>query len=231
MYAKKKNGVKLVALVLVLALLVGGAIGGTLAWLIAETNPIVNTFTVGNISITLTETLNAKSNGAESNDIWQGKMVPGTELLKDPQITVAQGSEKCWLFVKIEETGYVTVDQKVYVFNDFVTYVPITDWEEVESGTNYKVYGFKTVVDASSEAQTKYVLQGSNTNPNGCVSIPQTVTKEMMDAVHDGQAPKLTFTAYAIQSDNLKKDGNPVSDVNDAWSVYKNPPQENNSNP
>ena len=42
-----------VALVLVVALV---SVGGTIAWLTANTDPVVNTFTVGNIDIALAET-------------------------------------------------------------------------------------------------------------------------------------------------------------------------------
>ena len=59
---KKKIFVPVVAAALALCC----AIGGTLAWLTDKTDPVVNTFTVGNVDITLAETT-----GQEY------KMVPG----------------------------------------------------------------------------------------------------------------------------------------------------------
>ena len=38
---------KTVAILLALVLAIGCAVGGTLAWLISQTNPVVNTFTYG----------------------------------------------------------------------------------------------------------------------------------------------------------------------------------------
>lgn len=88
-----------VALVLVVAL---ASIGGTIAWLTATTASVTNTFTVGNIDITLDET---------TTDY---KMVPGNTIAKDPKVTVKAGSEACWLFVKIEESAnldnYISYD-------------------------------------------------------------------------------------------------------------------------
>lgn len=214
----RKNSCKgLLILLVVLVLLVGCAIGGTLAWLVTETAPVTNTFTVGNISIELTETWNATADGS---DIWQGKMVPGTTLAKDPTIVVAGGSESCWLFVRVDESCSVEGQS----FADFISYTVRSDWEVVEEGSGYKVYAWKEVVTTSADAQSFYVLTGDTENPDGVVSIPDTVTKGMMDKVTTANAPKLTFTAYAIQSENLKKDGIAVTSAADAWDVYKNPP-------
>ena len=57
--AEKKiltGSVKLIAAVQAIVLVVGGVVGGTVAWLIATPDPVVNTFTYGDIDITLTET-------------------------------------------------------------------------------------------------------------------------------------------------------------------------------
>ena len=38
---------------LALVLVIGCAVGGTVAWLVSSTDPVVNTFTYGDINITL----------------------------------------------------------------------------------------------------------------------------------------------------------------------------------
>lgn len=73
-------------------LVVGCAVGGTIAWLTATTEPVVNTFTYGKIKIELTETT-----GTEY------KIIPGVNISKDPKVTVKADSEACWLFVKVAE--------------------------------------------------------------------------------------------------------------------------------
>ena len=78
-------------LVLCAAVLVAGSIMGTLAWLTDESNTITNTFTVGNIQITLTQ-----------NDIMDKKLIPGTKIEMNAKVTVEKGSEECYLFVKVE---------------------------------------------------------------------------------------------------------------------------------
>ena len=87
---KKRTLTILIAVVLVVAC----AVGGTLAWLTAQTQEVTNTFTVGNIDITLTETGAIDTDNDEFVDSKSYSMVPGTVLDKDPKITVAGGSEK-----------------------------------------------------------------------------------------------------------------------------------------
>lgn len=200
---KKSVSMKLVVLLLAVVLLIGCAAGGTLAWLIAKTNPIENTFSAANINIDLEETPNADSDdeGTE-NDIWVGKMVPGTTISKDPKVTVAGGSEACWLFVKVTEAGGgVTVGTTTYSFDDFVTYAMATGWTAVPGTTN--VY-YREVAAATTD-QTYDVISGNQ------VSIPDTVTKTMLDQATGNNAPSLTFTAYAVQKEGF-------ADAASAWT-------------
>lgn len=116
---KKKTLALLVALVLV----VGCVIGGTLAWLTAKTDPVVNTFTTSDIDITLTET---------KEDY---KMVPGWTIHKDPKASVAAGSEECYLFVKVEKSAN---------FDSYMTYEMADGWMELENADNVYYRQVKT---------------------------------------------------------------------------------------
>ncbi len=88
---KKKIVITVIAAVLVL----GCAVGGTIAWLV-QMRTLTNTFVVGKIDIELTE-----STGNTYH------LIPGATLAKNPKVTVKHGSEPCWLFVKIERSGEV----------------------------------------------------------------------------------------------------------------------------
>lgn len=220
---------KAIALVVALVLALCCVVGGTFAWLIAETGAVKNTFTYGDINITLTETT-----GSEY------KMVPGNDISKDPTVTVKAGSEACWLFVEIVEGGSVTIGESTYTFDDFLTYAIASGWDVMDQSTvntNGGANGNDTVViyrnqDALTAEGAKdaayNILAGDDTDTykNGKVTVNTTVTKEMMNAI-DGihtdktQAeaelaarPTLTFTAYAVQSDN-------VTDVTTAWNIAK----------
>ena len=86
---KKKIVITVIAAVLVL----GCAVGGTIAWLV-QMRTLTNTFLAGNIEVELTES---------TGSTYQ--LIPGATLAKNPKVTVKHGSEPCWLFVKIEEAG------------------------------------------------------------------------------------------------------------------------------
>ena len=70
-----KNMKRSVALVVAIALLIGCAAGGTMAWLTMKTPDVVNTFTTSDVSITLTETDAIKDRSG--NWVNEYKMVPG----------------------------------------------------------------------------------------------------------------------------------------------------------
>lgn len=159
------------------------AIGGTLAWLTDKTASVKNTFTVGDINIELTETTT------------NYKMVPGNTISKDPKVTVKANSEACWLFVKVEKSAN---------FDSFMTYDMAGGWTELSSVTGVTGVYYREV--AATTAATDFsVLKGDS------VSVKDTVTKADLNALTQNTFPTLTFTAYAVQKDN-------VADVATAWS-------------
>lgn len=128
----KKKLTMVAALVLVFAL----GVTGTLAYLTAKSDTITNTFTVGNVTISLAETTGTSY-----------KVVPGATVSKDPKVTVASGSEKCYV--------YVTVENNLVIGTDTVGTLDIsaTDWTVVQKTGNKTLYRYKEVVDASTAAK------------------------------------------------------------------------------
>ena len=161
----KKKLTTVLAIVLVVAL----SVAGTYAYLTDKTAQVVNTFTVGNVNIDLTET---------TGEFY--KMVPGTTIGKDPKVTVEAKSEACWLFVKVEKSAN---------FADFLTCNMAEGWTALD-GVNGVFY---RQVAASDTAQNFDVLADNR------VIVKSDVTKAMMDGLTDATRPTLTFTAYACQ--------------------------------
>lgn len=182
----KKKITLVVSLLLVMAL----SIGGTLAWL-TDTDSVKNTFTIGNVDITLTET---------TGETYS--FVPGRTMAKDPKITVTANSEKCYVFVEVKESDVAVKvtegDTEVTkAFSDFITYAVDTadGWTalEGESGVFYRI------VDKSASDTELYVLTDSlDDDKTGSITVKDTVTKEMVDALGATELA-LTFNAYAIQ--------------------------------
>lgn len=164
---------KTIALIVSLVLVLGCAIGGTLAWLTDKTEAVTNTFTVGDINIAL----------AESNDL-DLKMVPGKVITKDPKVTVKENSEACWLFVKVEKSNN---------FDTFMTYAMADGWTALTdvAGVYYREV-------AATSADTDFEVLKDNK-----VTVLGTVTKTQLNALTADTYPTLTFTAYAVQKDGF----------------------------
>lgn len=171
-----------------LALTIG--IGGTMAYLTSVTDPITNTFTVGNVALELKET---KGTGNDTSKNFT--VSPGTSVAKDPTVTVKANSEKCYVFVKVEEANN-DADQIVWGVRD--------DWDPVEGETNV----WYQVVDSATADQNFYVLTaGEGEMANGKVDISASVTGAIDST--------LTFTAYGIQYDGF-------ADAEAAWAEVGN---------
>lgn len=211
----RSTGYKPMALLLAMVLLLGCAIGGTLAWLVDKTDPVTNTFTTSDIDITLAET---------KTDF---QMRPAWTIDKDPKVTVQKDSEDCWLFVEVKESCGVSITDKGtttnYQFSDFIVYnIDTTGTDKWTAGKGDKseanpdgdgiptnVY-YRKVEGVTSDKVFEILAAGSYEDPKAGnfkvtwsanqVATKPSVTKEMMEAVDKAtDKPTLTFTAYASQ--------------------------------
>lgn len=192
-----RNLLLVISMMMVVAM---ASVGVTVAWLTDSSDTVVNTFTASDIEISLAET-GAEGEGTKTNSY---KMVPGNKIAKDPRVTVEAGSEKCYVFVQLEETfTRVTVDGVEKDFDDYLTYtVDSTIWEALTGhpGVYYKV------VDATGTSPVTFNVLTSISGgeyANGYVEVKEGVTKAMMDALTETNTPKLTVKAYACQFVNL----------------------------
>lgn len=213
---QKNKSTKGMALALALVLLLGCGIGGTLAWLMDSTSTVTNTFTVGNIDITLDEARvdqdgnfldkdkNVVNTLAEAERVTnnQYQAIPGKTYSKDPTLTVKKGNEKCYLFVKYTETGAPST----YYEYDFVLDNEGSGWQLVPGTTDvWYIIVEETSADAAND--TVYHLLVDDT-----IQVKDSVTSANMAAA---AAAKLEWTAYAVQFMNDKTNFTPAQ----AWDI------------
>lgn len=186
----KRFNTKALALILALVLMVGGVVGGTVAWLIDQSDKVVNTFTYGDINIDLDET-DTKLDDDDDPDTNEYEMMPGSEITKDPKVTVKAGSENNWLFVKLEKSEN---------FDDFLTYVIGDGWTQLYDAEGNQVegvyYRYQAAIAEDGEDACYSVLKDDK------VQVKGEVAKEQLNALdQDGRKdyPTLTVTAYAVQ--------------------------------
>lgn len=178
-FAKRKGiATKAMFMILAVVLIVGISVGGTLAWLTATTGPVTNTFTVGDINITLAETTPANY-----------KIVPGGESAKNPTITVLKGSENCYVYVTVDNT--VVLNGTVVATPDINT----ANWILVEQVENKALYRYKDVVETN--ATNDQILPVFTK-----VSYSDTITKDNIAALTD---TTIVINGFAHQSENTNQ--------------------------
>ena len=208
----KRVSTKLLVLLMALVLLIGCAAGGTIAWLMAKTAPVVNTFTVGDVDITLKEHVLDVSTGqwatpealtdVGNQDI---QVLPGREIQKDPTLTVLEGSEECYVRVFIKIFWSPTADSE---FSQFEYYGWIdfnADWSlnRIFDGTTmhrgqyvgFDIYELRYIpgtVDASEEDQVIPVIYK--------MTFPTDLEKDQIDALNDCG---LELIAQAVQAEGF----------------------------
>ena len=180
---RRSVGSRTLVALLAVVLVIGCVAGGTVAYLIDKTEPVTNTFTFGDTNIALAE------------NTTEYKIVPGVDIAKDPFVTVKAGSEKCYLFVKVEEKNWLT-ELTYEIANS-------NGWQAVPGETSV----YYQVVESPAADKVIPVLKGN------VVHADTTLTKA--DIVTDqSKLPQLIFTAYAVQHDA-------IADVAAAWAQAK----------
>ena len=194
-HTKSKILLSLLSVVLVGCL----SISGTMAWVMYQTNPVVNTFTYGDIHITLAETGVAADDHDRENHYSMAPAAQGSfAIAKDPTITVKAGSEHCYLFATLDKSDN---------FDEYLQYDIADGWTRLswqQTTTGSAVY-YRSV-DYRDTDQTYPVLKDNT------VYVKTSVTKEMLNILDDTTYPTLTVNAYAVQQEG-------ITDATEAWDL------------
>jgi hypothetical protein len=129
----------------------------------------------------------------EESPVKEYLLLPGAEITKDPTITVKGGSDACWLFFKAEPSSD---------FSKYMTYTPAEGWKALSgaSGVYYRI------AEATKTDVSYGIIEGNR------VAVHDTVTEEELELIRI--KPTLTFTAYAIQFDE-------IDTAEEAWNILK----------
>ena len=187
---------KTLTIVMAMVLVAAVAITGTLAYMSAQSGAVTNTFTFGNMSITLKESPvddNGKKVAGDLVDKNDYKVIPGAEVDKEPIVTVNAGSENCWVYVGIQNNVLVDGDEVA----DYTNYIG-ADWEKVENAAldakHVTVYKFKTVVE-NRDTDTQLPAVFTKVKFDG-----EKITLENKDSLN---GKTIVIKAYAHQSESL----------------------------
>ena len=185
----KKKKTIIAAVVLMLVLLVGGLIA-----YFTDTEDVTNTFTIGKVDITLTEPIWDGADDTNDNKIpdYAEKMLPGTEIDKDPTVTVAADSADAYVFVKVEVPCVGTAEKRREVF----TYTLESGWAELDEA--------EKTCDANAVATHVYAHSAAMA-ANDTAKLFSTVIldEDLTQEEADGLVAEMPINAYAIQKENV----------------------------
>lgn len=211
-----KNMKKILTMMGVIALTAAIAIGGTLAYL-TSTDSVTNTFTIGNVNITMDEAsvnpdgtlVSTADNRTDNNDYH---LMPGHTYIKDPTVKVTAGSEDCYLFVKIDnQISAIEAKGDTTIAAQMAT----NGWKVVDATNGVYVYAEgdadKTAVSASA---SKVVFSQFVIADNADLTAYAPTTKPV-DGKEVTIKKSISLTAYAIQKDGLES----LSAV-DIWAKF-----------
>ena len=189
-----KTKTKALALALCAVLLVVSTVFVTMAYLTSKTDVGTNTFTVGKVTITLDEAdvdLMGVKDGDARVKANEYKLIPGHTYIKDPTIHVADDSEACWLFVKVENGLEDIIDAKTIEdqMND-------NGWSSVAGETN--IYAYEKIATATTGDYKVF----DDFKLKGDANVSNYATVKDDDGNITG-GKTIEVTAYAIQADGF----------------------------
>lgn len=193
-----KNARKVLLLVLCLVLVVSATVMGTMAYL-TSTAEVKNTFTVGNVAITLDETdVDNSTQGAERDQRNSYKLIPGHTYTKDPIVHFAANSEASYLFVKVEN-GLVDAESNAESYVKIAEQITDNEWTSLTGVPN--VYYKKVIANETNKAIDYPVFQN--------FTVSGDLTSAQLAAFGNAE---IKVTAYAIQADGFE-------DATTAWNA------------
>ena len=209
--AKKAMLMTLCAIILVVA-----TVFGTMAYL-TSTDKVTNTFTVGNVKITLDEakvdTDGSPVTGAARVKTNEYKLLPGHTYTKDPTIHVDAASEDCFIRAKVTLTNakeWIAIATK-YADNKVENIIKGTDdniwWVSqpaVDETANTVTYTFVYKNESHTDELGKRIWTSTDSKDLVLfneIAIPGGLTNDELKSVG---ASKITVVAEAIQADGFK---------------------------
>jgi len=215
----KKKKTILAALVLLLVVAVGGAIA-----YFTDTDTKTNTFTIGNVDISLTEDGWDALADANNNDIPDvaEDMMPGESVTKDPTINNLSTKNPAYVFAKVE-VPCTTIVAPATTSEELFTYTTNAGWTELSSaavactsgGTATHVYYYGTGETLTALAKAANASTPTPTSNPVFSSVTLRSTLKGNEGLTGNK--NIVVTGYGIQTEGLTSTA-PA----DVWGNFSN---------
>ena len=211
---------KILALALCAVLLVCGSVLGTMAYLTAQ-DAVTNTFTVGNVAITLdeqdvdkdaNEKDNVTINGVVRDKANSYKLLPGQTYTKDPTVHVTAGSEESYIRM------FVTIDKLSALDDIFATQG--ADLKSIFTGyeADKWIYASESEKDDAITYEFRYHTTVENNTDEAIdleplftgIAVPEFINNDQLAAIAN---MTINVVAEAIQADGF-------DNADKAWAAF-----------
>lgn len=207
---------KPLAIVLCAVLLVAGTVLGTVAYL-TDASKVVNTFTVGDVDLTLDEAVVtpdgkpvSPEDRTESGN--QYHLVPSVTYTKDPTVTVKKGSEESYVRMIVTINCAKELDDifapngvnLTNIFNDYdANWRYVTESRDAAANTVSYEFRYKSTVKASdADLQLEPLFKS--------FTVPAEITGAQLKTIADLE---ISVEAHAIQATGFSTD-------DAAWAAF-----------
>lgn len=225
-----KNVKKIVMGVVAALALVTVSVMGTLAYLTSQ-DSVENTFTVGNVSITLDEA-DVKTDGTYENDANQRvdkntyHLMPDHTYIKDPTVWVDNKSENCFIYVEVTNGLAKIIDENTIEKQITDTY----GWNQLTDENDTAVPNVYYKEFTKDETVTGEITKLVVFDKFKIKSDVDGKTLESYDTEKNPNA-KITVNAYAIQKDTTNGGiTTPIAGWNAVKSANTSTPDNSTSN-
>ena len=208
---KKKTIIAAIVLLLV------AAIGGAIAYF-TDTESETNTFTIGNVDITLTEP-NWDTTDADHDNVPDAaeNIAPGVSVAKDPTITNVSATAPAYVYAKVEipcSTAVTTPEavpaKEIFTLNSIGSGWTLMNDGACTNGVATKVYNYGT-----SSAMTSLAAGSATPAVFSSVSLNSNITGTEQGLSGN---KNVVVTGYGIQTNGLGNDVTPAT----VWSKFSN---------
>lgn len=158
-------------------------VGSTFAYLTSQTDAVTNTFSVGDVEISLDETDYDNPEGERVTENEYGNLVPGQTVVKDPTVHVEKDSVESYVFMTVEGVHYDEEHQILYT-DDLKTDKINTAWTYVSETEGVLLFKHAPVPAATEEKDLEPLF--------GKVTVKEEVEES-------GELTPIIVKAYAIQ--------------------------------
>lgn len=225
-----KKTTKVLLLLLCAVMLVAGSVMGTLAFLTSQ-DAVTNTFTVGNVQINLDEANVATSDPDDRTETGnEYHLLPGQTYVKDPTVTILEGSEESYVRMLVKVTNYSNLkaafpEAKHPTFYDgdnFLLQNLVTGWDDT-TWVSTKVIAVTDDV-ATYEFRYKETVAGPVENNDEIVDGTKldALFDEIVipDSVNNTELANLKNVQIHVEAQAIQAAGFEITGADGAWAAF-----------